>query len=215
MLNNPCRYDAIVFDFDGTLIDSAHIKTWAFGKLFECYGEDIVREVTAWHRRHEGISRFIKFRYWHEHLLGKLYTEEIGASLSNSFSQLVVDEIVKAPYVAGAMPFLEKYYQKLPLYIASGTPTSELHQILERRHMRHYFKGIYGSPETKENILRKISIDNKWLPKRILMVGDAISDWESAVAVGTDFFGIQVDEIGILPNECVISRSLENLNQYL
>ncbi|MBI5448118.1 MAG: HAD family hydrolase [Gammaproteobacteria bacterium] len=215
MLTSLCRYDAIVFDFDGTLIDSAPIKTEAFGKLYESYGEKIVHEVIAWHKQHEGISRFVKFRYWHENLLNKPYTEEVGLALSRNFSRLVMDEIVKAPYVAGAGYFLEKYYQKLPLFIASGTPIIELNEIIDRRNMQPYFKGVYGSPTSKENILKKILIDNKWSPKRILMVGDAISDWEGAVAVGADFFGIQVNESGSLPKGCVSSKNLENLDYYL
>ena len=29
------RYGAIVFDFDGTLVESNEIKSWAYGKLYE------------------------------------------------------------------------------------------------------------------------------------------------------------------------------------
>ena len=36
---NKKKYDAIVFDFDGTLIDSNEVKSKAFGKLYESYGD--------------------------------------------------------------------------------------------------------------------------------------------------------------------------------
>ena len=91
------RYDAIVFDFDGTLVESNEVKAWAFGKLYEDYGEVIVQQVIAYHREHEGISRFVKFRYWHEHLLHQHYTDEIGEKLSQSYSELVLDAIIQAP----------------------------------------------------------------------------------------------------------------------
>ena len=57
------RYDAIVFDFDGTLVNSNEIKTWAFGELYKEYGEKIVQQIIAYQKEHEGISRFVKFRY--------------------------------------------------------------------------------------------------------------------------------------------------------
>ena len=91
------RYDAIVFDFDGTLVESNKVKAWAFGKLYEDYGEAIVQQVIAYHREHEGISCFVKFRYWHEHLLHQHYTEEIGENLPQSYSELVLDAIIQAP----------------------------------------------------------------------------------------------------------------------
>ena len=48
----PYRFDAIVFDFDGTLVKSSEVKTWAFGKLYEEYGEDIVRQVISYQNKH-------------------------------------------------------------------------------------------------------------------------------------------------------------------
>ncbi|SVD13961.1 uncharacterized protein METZ01_LOCUS366815, partial [marine metagenome] len=102
------RYDAIVFDFDGTLVSSNEIKTWAFGELYKEHGENIVQQIISYNKEHEGISRFVKFRYWHEDLLGQPYTKEIGKYLSNKYSQLVFDAVVQAPYVGGALEFLIK-----------------------------------------------------------------------------------------------------------
>ena len=84
------RYDAIVFDFDGTLVQSNEIKTWAFGELYKENGEKIVQQIITYHKKHEGVSRFVKFRYWNENLLGQSYTEEIGENLSRTYSQLVL-----------------------------------------------------------------------------------------------------------------------------
>ena len=64
-----CRYNAIVFDFDGTLVKSNEIKTCAFGELYKEHGEKIVQQIMAYNKEHERVSRFVKFRYWHENLL--------------------------------------------------------------------------------------------------------------------------------------------------
>ena len=188
------KYDAVVFDFDGTLVQSNEIKKWAFGKLYEKYGEDSVRQVTDYHAENAGISRFIKFRHCHEHLLGLPYTDELGKNLSHNYSQLIFDAIVEAPYVEGVVEFLEKYYQKIPLFVASATPEEELHKIIFRRGMSRYFSSIYGSPATKNEILHLILSTHCWLPERVLMVGDSLADLEGAQSTKTDFIGVDLSK---------------------
>ena len=124
------RYDAIVFDFDGTLVQSNEIKTWAFGELYKEHGEKIVQQIIAYNKEHEGVSRFVKFRYWHENLSDQPYTKDIGEKLSCIFTKLVFDAVVQAPYVEGALEFLKNHYQHIPLFVASGTPEQELREII-------------------------------------------------------------------------------------
>ena len=64
------NFDAIVFDFDGTLVDSNEIKSKAFGELYKSYGDEIVNKVVNYNNQHKGLSRLKKFKYWQENLLG-------------------------------------------------------------------------------------------------------------------------------------------------
>ena len=209
------RYDAIVFDFDGTLVQSNKVKSWAFGKLYEDYGEEIVQQVIAYHREHEGISRFDKFRNWHEHLLHQTYTDEIGENLSRSYSQLVLDAVIQAPYVEGVLEFLESHHQHLPLFVASGTPEPELREIVARRSMNRFFQGVYGSPETKAQILQRILLEHQLRPERVLMVGDALADWEGSKRAGTAFIGIQTGTIASNSSDIILLRNLTLLKEHL
>ena len=93
------RYDAIVFDFDGTLVKSNEIKTCAFGELYKEHGEKIVQQIMAYNKEHERVSRFVKFRYWHENLLDQPYTKDIGEKLSRTFTKLVFESVVQAQYI--------------------------------------------------------------------------------------------------------------------
>ena len=201
------RYDAIVFDFDGTLVQSNKVKTWAFGKLYEKYGESIVPQVTAYQEEHGGISRFVKFRHIHEHLLGLPYTDQVEKELSNKYSELVFDAVVQASYVEGALEFPEKHHQHLPLFVASGTPEVELREIITSRGMNRLFRDIYGSPKTKTEILRLILSNHNWAPERVLMVGDSLVDLEGAQNAKTDFIGVELsDNFSVLPQRQCISN---------
>ena len=204
------KYDAIVLDFDGTLIESNEIKAIAFGELYKSYGEGIVRAVVAYHKEQVGISRFAKFKYWQENLLKQPYTDELREQLSCRYSRLTMEAIVQAPFVEGAYEFLEKYNHSYPLFVASGTPESELREIVKRRNLGKFLLGIYGWPSTKKQILEHILMQNNWSPNRLLMVGDVLSDWEGAKQTNVCFVGITRDHnLSGLASE----QSIQNLNE--
>ena len=212
----PYRYDAIVFDFDGTLVQSNEIKTWAFGELYKEHGEKIVQQIIAYNKEHEGVSRFVKFRYWHENLLDQPYTKDIGEKLSCTFTKLVFDAVVQAPYVEGAQEFLKKHYRHIPLFVASGTPEPELLEIIKHRSIKHFFQGVYGSPQTKKEILKGILAKRKLYPEQVLMVGDALTDWEGAQGVGAEFIGIQSGKSSnIFPSTKILLNNFTELDKFV
>jgi len=183
------KYDAIIFDFDGVLAESVDVKTRAFEALYAEYGDRIVEQVRDYHLQHGGISRFEKFRYYHEVLLGKTLTKDEENQLGDRFSQYVEDAVVESVYVAGAYNFLENYYQSIPLFVASGTPDVELKRIVSRRNMAHYFISVHGSPAKKGDIIQDILTKHSFNPDHVLMIGDAIADYEGAIAAGIKFMG--------------------------
>jgi phosphoglycolate phosphatase-like HAD superfamily hydrolase len=205
------RFDAIAFDFDGVLVESVDVKTRAFGALYAEYGPEIEQQVTAYHLAHAGISRYIKFKHYHEQLLGIPYTDAIGAQLSTRFSRLVVDAVVNAPYVTGAREFLDKFHQRLPLFVASGTPEEELREIAQRRGMQHYFRSLHGSPATKADILNGIIQRHHLSPARVLMVGDAVADLDGARAAKTAFIGRASGDVDPFPSDVIAIADLNQL----
>ena len=90
---------AVIFDLDGVIIESADIKTRAFELLFADY-PDKVGEIIDYHKRNAGISRYIKFRYFYETILGENLSPKKEAELGERFSQIVLEEIgMAAPKV--------------------------------------------------------------------------------------------------------------------
>ena len=87
---------SIIFDFDGVLVESAEIKTEAFRKLFSAW-PDKVEQIVAYHVKNAGLSRYVKFRYAFEEILGMHFSEELIQELGGEFSQLVLEAVKKAP----------------------------------------------------------------------------------------------------------------------
>jgi phosphoglycolate phosphatase-like HAD superfamily hydrolase len=183
------RFDALIFDFDGVLVESTDVKTKAFATLYAGYGAEIERRVVSYHEEHAGISRFRKFQYFQEVLLGLPYSDADGESLSARFSQLVVDAVVDAPFVAGARELLDEQKGRVPMFVASGTPDGELHEIVQRRGMMSYFVSVHGTPSTKGQIINKLLELYAWDRSRVLMVGDALADLDGAHQAGVCFLG--------------------------
>jgi len=170
---------AVIFDFDGVLVESAEIKTEAFGQLFSTY-PDKVHEIVEYHKRNMGISRYVKFRYFYENILGKELSHNEEMELGEKFSQIVLEKILKAPFVGGALDFLDKYHKKIPLFIASGTPDNELQYIVEERGISRYFKEIHGTPRKKPEIVLDILSRYSLNAPEVVFVGDAESDLKAS-----------------------------------
>jgi len=184
---------AIIFDFDGVLVESVDVKTKAFAKMFEEEGEEVVRKVTDYHLVNGGVSRVRKFEYYYEEILKRSLSDEKLEELCDTFSRLVIDEVINSSYVKGAEEFLDEFYSKLDFYVASGTPEEELREIVKCRGMEMYFKGVYGSPRQKGEIARKILLQNGYNSDEVVFIGDSITDLNGAQESGIRFIGRTVD----------------------
>jgi phosphoglycolate phosphatase-like HAD superfamily hydrolase len=182
--------DAIIFDFDGVIVESVNVKTQAFGALYSDYGAEVVAKVESYHLRKAGVSRFDKFRYFQTEILGgpPLDDREV-ADLAAAFSGLVMDNVVSAPMVRGAQEFLDSNLGQVPMFVVSGTPTVELGQIIERRTLSDYFVEFWGSPADKTANIAELLRKHGLLASRCVMIGDAIADYEGAVSNSVSFLG--------------------------
>ena len=181
---------AIIFDFDGVILDSVDIKTKAFARLFEDHEPGVVRQVVAHHLANGGVSRFRKFQHIYENILHTPMPEGESERLGERFSALVFDEVVKAAWIPGAPEFLGENHTRYRCFVASGTPQEELERIVKLRDLEKYFAGIFGSPATKEEITRGIFAKEGLRNSEVLFVGDALTDFNAAKACDVRFVGI-------------------------
>ncbi len=183
------KFQAIIFDFDGVLVESVAVKGLAFGALYEGEGSEFQAQVIAYHEAHGGVSRFDKIRYFEEELLGRKVSDEDVKIIASRFSDLVEERVVGCEPVSGALEFLEEFSGRLPLFVASATPTEELKRIVEKRSMAAHFKGVYGSPASKAENIAAILEAFQYDADRTLMIGDTMSDFKGASMVGVEFLG--------------------------
>jgi len=69
-------YKSWIFDCDGVLLDSNRVKTEAFHSAVLDYGCEYADRLVAYHVEHGGISRFKKFEYFFDNILGKAPEKE-------------------------------------------------------------------------------------------------------------------------------------------
>lgn len=209
------RFDAVVFDFDGVLVESVNVKTQAFAALYAGYGCAVVEQVVAFHLANGGLSRFEKFRYFHNELLGLPLSHEEENRLAAEFNARVEAAVVAAPWVEGAEEFLVGHHARIPLFVASGTPEEELKRILRKRHISHYFCAAFGSPAKKGGILRGIIENGGYRPEKVLMVGDSLLDMEGAKEAGTCFLGRCIPPDNIFPPGVQVLPDMTGLRKFV
>ncbi len=178
---------AAFLDFDGVILESMEVKTWAFRRLFEDHPKQ-VNQIVSYHMKNGGISRFVKIRYIYERILKQPLPDEHFKYLCQRYSDLVFERVLQCEFVKGAKEFLDKYYRQISLFIISGTPQEEMREIVEQRNLGQYFQGVFGSPNSKDYWVRKIMSESQFPGRQTIFVGDAKSDYEAAKRGGCIFF---------------------------
>src|SRR4051794_13966661 len=182
------RYKGIVFDFDGVILESVHVKARAFRRLFDAYPEHQDRIVQL-HLQQGGLSRYEKFRRIYADFLHLPLSDEEMVRLDTAFGTMVDEEMRTCPFVPGAPEFIQRRAAECPLFVASGTPQEELRGNVAARGLSPYFTGVYGSPPRKPEIVDTVLRQVGAAPSELLLIGDTMPDYEAAVATGVPFAG--------------------------
>lgn len=177
---------AVVLDFDGVVVESVSLKGDAFEALFSGYPQHR-QAIRRLHDENAGMSRYRKFAWIYAELLRSSLSDAEMHALDLRFSRLVAEGMRSCPFVPGAKEFIEANSARLPLFIASGTPQDELRAIVEDRRLAGAFRGVYGSPRPKAELLRVIARQVDAEPPALLFVGDGRQDWEAAAELRVPF----------------------------
>lgn len=184
----------IVFDFDGTLVDSTDIKWRAFETIFEEF-PDHLEEITNYCRGFNHTPRDVKFRYVCETILTESYTAERATLLHDNFEKITTEAIVRAPEIPGAEEFLFRAKERYETVVLSSTPHDILIDILERRGWMELFDHYQGAPVNKASWLTRFQVSREFKHSEIVFFGDMPEDAASARSVGCHFIGVANEEL--------------------
>lgn len=184
------RYAAIIFDFDGVIVDSATIKSDAFAEIYRGEDPERIAMVVAYQLLHGGVSRRAKFEYFEREIFGRAGDTASLDALCRRYGELVVDQVLACPFIAGAPEFLERYCERMPLYLVSGTPQGELELIVGERSLSPFFRQVVGAPTTKPEAFAAILAAGRHTAHGVLAVGDSRTEFDAAHGLGMPFLAI-------------------------
>ncbi len=184
----------LALDFDGVIVDSEAAKRQAFDDVFELYPEHApaLREL-----RNTDLSanRVSFFNLCVQEVFGaETEPEARFTTLMSQLSDAMTRRVAACPAISGVAAFLDRHAH-LPQYLVSLTPIDNLRAILEQRQLLGQFRGYFGRPPySKEEAFRTIIESEAIPPESLLVIGDSLSDAESAAMVGAQFAGLAADE---------------------
>ena len=184
----------VIFDFDGTLVNSNAIKNEAFytvaAKLSqERLALERILSLSDIGDRHNVFERFST-------AIGVGSDEEnlaLARELSNAYTELCYSQISTAPEIKGATDTLKQLAtMNIRRFISSATPYSALTKLVASRVLPCKIHDIYGAPMTKVEHILHISSSTKLKPEEIIYVGDSEGDLSAATKTGCNFVAVRV-----------------------
>ncbi|HXG54546.1 MAG TPA: HAD family hydrolase [Vicinamibacterales bacterium] len=183
-MQQPLR--AVIFDFDGVILDSNALKTDAFHAVFSRFPEH-AEAMRRYHDAYVSQSRYEKFTYLVERLLGRPGDTALVHALADDFATLLRDRMDVCGFVPGARDMLEDLSPRGPLYLASMTPEAELVRLLDIHAIHHHFRRVYGCPPwTKPQAVGAI-VEELGGADGVALVGDSAGDQRAAAVHGVEF----------------------------
>lgn len=184
------KYERIVLDFDGVVVDSNALKYEAWNLIFATESRQINAALAHVLASSREVSRY--------EILQRIGTR-VGLTSGNlirfvngyaaRYQKMVEDEILRT-YRPEQGRALERLSANSRLYLSSATPQAPLEQTVMALGLNRSFSSIYGSPPGKTERLRQLLSEWRASPAQVLVVGDGESDRASAIATGCRFIGI-------------------------
>jgi HAD superfamily hydrolase (TIGR01509 family) len=210
------KFEGVIFDVDGTLIDSNDAHAHAFVSALRESGYDIpferVRRLIG-----KGADKLIP------DLIGK-YDEAVADRKKAIFKREYLPRLQAFPKVEALLQQLDKLGVRLA--VASSAGKDELDALLEVAHGSRYFEQQTDSddaehskpdPDIVQAALRKLGL----AASRCVMVGDTPYDAEAAKRSGLAFVGVRCGGWGdadLQPSLAVFAGpadALTHLDQWL
>ncbi len=197
-------YQAMIFDLDGTLIDSM----WVWRKIDEVYLAQLNYEVPEdIEEALEGMSFTESATYFKTRFQIEDTIDEIKEAWNDLAWQFYTEEV---PLKKGVQAFLEyATAQGIKLGIATSNSTKLVHAVLKKHGIDHLFESIRTSCEVEKGkphpyIYLKVAEDLGVAPENCLVFEDVANGVRAGKAAGMDVWAVedgQSEETKIVLNQ--------------
>ena len=182
--------NALILDCDGVILDSNKLKTDIFLNI--CYkyklSDDDTSMFILYHKENGGISRFEKIKVLLSLIEKSSRTISIPSKdqLLNEFSEALDLYYKHSRLTYGLLDFLASK-SFVNLFVVSGSEQSQLVNVLSDLGLKEYFLEILGSPTTKYEHIKNLSLVHPNLNFKGF-VGDSFLDYEVASFYDIPFY---------------------------
>jgi len=183
---NLSKYKTIIFDCDGVVLNSNEIKTNAFYDSTIDWGIEYAEKLVHYHVSNGGVSRYMKFNYFLDHIINHLDNKPTLEFLLESYAEIVYKKLLICE-ITSKLKSVRAVANNSKWMIISGGKEEELRLLFNERNIGHYFNGgIFGSPTDKLSIFQR-EIKTKNIEFPALFLGDSEYDFVVSKEIGVDF----------------------------
>lgn len=203
----------LVFDLDGTLIDSSRDLAESIGELLEGYGADPLPLADVIAMVGEGAPLLVRRALARAGL--RAGPDEALATFLRIYDRRLMNHTVAYPGIVEALGMV---LHRGPLAVLTNKPLGPTIGILESLGLRGFFSRIVGGDSEygrKPNAAGLLTLQALAPGDRLVMVGDSPVDYKVAVNAGCPFvfarFGFGAPKFGEAPpdTEYVIDHARE------
>ncbi|WP_104682185.1 HAD family hydrolase [Helicobacter felis] len=183
----------VVWDFDGVIFDSMHLKAEGFKTLFRRHtgaDDNALKTFDTYHALNGGVSRFEKIAYFYAEILKQPIEEAKIEALVAEFGQIIAKDLFSRSHLnSEVLDFIKAHHTKYIFHIASAALHHELQILCEFLGLLPYFKSIEGSPPAKAKVLANLKANYGYASTEMVLIGDSKNDYQSARANQIPFLG--------------------------
>lgn len=184
------KFEGIIFDLDGTLVDSEPLHGRAWLAVLRAEGLDFEWE---WFEQWIGSSdRFLAEHVVTDHQLDTT-VKNLQANKRAAYYELVAQELELFPGVQQELEYLK---QRLPIGLATSSSATDVAAVFKAQPIAHFFQTIVHSDHVMPNLKPKpdpyllatknLSLD----PAKTIALEDSVAGVKSAKAAGLHTLGV-------------------------